>query len=339
MKIYHWFVPNKKNKFHPVALRSTGLIVFLALFIAIPLSYNVISVRQFMVLGYATDVNIADLYSLSNQERANAGLAPLSLNSQLNSAALAKANDMFADNYWAHVAPDGVTPWSFILSAGYQYASAGENLAKDFNTSSGVVSGWMGSSTHKANVLSASYVDVGYAVVNGSLLGSETSLVVAMYGSKSAPVAASTSPATKSPASPVAAAPKAPSNQQNTQPTAVTETPSPVVTTAPQVKSDQQGVQSTEQIAVRSGDTAGSVEGLSVSVPLKVYTSFNWGQKASILLICTLILLFLMKHTLIWREQKRGLKHIWMRSHPLAQMVILVMALAITIASGAGVVL
>lgn len=151
--------------------------------------------------GYAADINVNDLSSLSNQERANAGLAPLSLNSQLNSAALAKANDMFADNYWAHVAPDGVTPWSFMISAGYKYTSAGENLAKEYNTSSGVVSGWMGSPSHKVNVLSSSYVDVGYAVVNGNLLGSDTTLVVAMYGAKSAPVAATTKPSS-TPAAP-----------------------------------------------------------------------------------------------------------------------------------------
>jgi uncharacterized protein YkwD len=119
MTIHHWLIPNKKNKYHPIALRPLGLMVFLALFITIPFLYNVTSAKQMQVLGYATNINVSDLSSLSNQERTSRGLAPLTLNSQLNSAAAAKAADMFSKDYWAHVAPDGTTPWSFIYAAGY----------------------------------------------------------------------------------------------------------------------------------------------------------------------------------------------------------------------------
>jgi len=94
---------------------------------------------------------------------------------------------MITNNYWVHYAPDGTTPWLFIVSSGYQYKTAGENLAKGFDTSSGVVAGWMESPTHKANVL-GDYTDVGFAVTNGILMGSETTLIVAMYGTKNLPV-------------------------------------------------------------------------------------------------------------------------------------------------------
>lgn len=302
MKIHQWFIPNRKNKFHPVALRSTGLIVFLAIFIAIPFLYNITTARQFKVLGYATNVTIDGVYSASNQERINNGLTPLSLNSALNSAALAKANDMIADNYWAHIAPDGTSPWAFISASGYQYTAAGENLAKDFNTSSGVVAGWMGSPTHAANILNSSYKDVGYAVVNGVLLGSGTTLVVAMYGARSEPVVAAT----------------------------VKETTTD--------QSEKQATETTDA-TTETDNSIGSVAGMAILLPIKTYDSFNWGQKASIVLICTLILLFIMKHTMVWREQKRGLKHIWLRSHPLGQAAMLTVVLIFTLASGVGVVL
>ncbi len=131
--------------------------------------------------GAVSSITVTDLYNLSNQERSNAGLSTLSLNYKLNSAAYAKANHMIANNYWAHVAPDGTTPWYFINNSGYSYVTAGENLAKGFSTSSGVTTGWMNSPTHRANILNASYKEVGYAVVDGILLGSQTTLVVAMY--------------------------------------------------------------------------------------------------------------------------------------------------------------
>ena len=352
MKVYHWFIPNKKNKFHPAALRTTGLIIFLAIFLAIPLSYNIITARQFRVLGYATNVNINDLYNLGNQERTNVGLSALNLNSELNSAALAKANDMMADDYWAHVAPDGTTPWDFINGSGYQYTAAGENLAKDFNTSSGVISGWMGSQTHKENVLNSAYQDVGYAVVNGVLKGSETTLVVAMYGAKAQPTIATTTPVTETvtnqPTTTVASFDTNTVNQPtNTATPAETATPVATTTTTqeqPVVSNQQTSVTSVDNTtagttAVKTTAKEGSVEGASVSLPIKVYNSLNWGQKTSILLICTLILLFAMKHTAIWREQKRGLKHIWLRAHPLGQIAILTAVLVITIVSGTGAIL
>jgi len=302
MKIYHWFIPNKKNKFHPLALRATGLIIFLAIFLAIPIIYNLTTARQFRVLGYATNVTISDLYSLSNQERVNNGLTPLNSNKALDGAALAKAKDMMTDGYWAHIAPDGTTPWFFITNAGYSYSIAGENLAKGFNTSSGVVDGWMASPTHRDNVLNSSYKDVGYAVVNGRLSGSETTLVVAMYGL-----------------------------QNETSVVAVAGTVPPTPT------NQDQGVQAA--ITKTSDNNGGVVEGIASSLPVKTYNSFNWGQKASILLVSTLILLFAMKHTLIWREQKRGLRHIWLRAHPIGQLAILTTVLIVTLISSTGVIL
>jgi hypothetical protein len=332
MKIRHWLLPSKANKFHPHALRPIGLGIFLILFLAIPLAYNVTATRHMQVLGYATNVSVGDLYALTNQQRANNGLPALTLDSQLNSAAQAKANHMMANNYWAHVAPDGTTPWSFFYGAGYNYAAAGENLAKDFNTSNGVVNGWMGSPAHQANILSTSYNDIGLAVLNGVLQGSETTLVVAMYGARvsAAPPAA---PATAAPSTtaPAEAAPAAP----------VTE-PEPVVTEAPATETVSEEVSTVPQTTTQSDQTAqpeGQVEGLATFLPVRVYNGLNWGQKASLVLLSLLALLFIMKHTLVWRAQKKGYRHIWLRAHPVSQFAILASVAVITVFSGVGVVL
>lgn len=100
----------------------------------------------------------------------------------MSQAATLKANNMFEQNYWSHYGPNGSTPWDYILKSGYQYEYAGENLAKNFLFSQGVVDGWMDSETHKNNILRKDYTDVGFAIVNGTLNNEPTTLVVQMFG-------------------------------------------------------------------------------------------------------------------------------------------------------------
>lgn len=94
------------------------------------------------VLAYATSIGNTGLLSATNQRRAAAGVGALSINSKLNQAAQAKANDMASRNYWAHNTPEGNPPWTFITNAGYSYDKAGENLACGFDESNDVITGW-----------------------------------------------------------------------------------------------------------------------------------------------------------------------------------------------------
>ncbi len=134
------------------------------------------------ILGYATQINPSDIISLTNEERSKSGAGPVTVNSQLNQAAAAKAADMFANNYWAHTSPKGVEPWFFVSQSGYKYQHAGENLARDFSSASSIVSAWMNSPTHKKNLLDGRYTDIGVAVVDGFINGVETTLVVQLFG-------------------------------------------------------------------------------------------------------------------------------------------------------------
>lgn len=130
------------------------------------------------------DISNAELVILTNQARADNGLSPLTENGMLNNAASSKADDMLAKNYWAHNAPDGTAPWFFIKQAGYSYVYAGENLARGFGSAGDVVSAWMASEGHRANLLSGNYKDVGFSVKSGILTGEDTLLVVQMFGSQ-----------------------------------------------------------------------------------------------------------------------------------------------------------
>lgn len=116
-----------------------------------------------------------------NKARTDHGLAPLSTSQQLNTAACAKADHMLAGNYWSHVAPDGTTPWYFFDAVGYGYYRAGENLAYGQVSDSQVVSEWMASSGHKANIL-GNYTEQGLCVKYGPYQGDKEAVIVNHFG-------------------------------------------------------------------------------------------------------------------------------------------------------------
>ena len=178
--LHHLLVPKEDNNFRAKALHLDFLTYYLitALLFSFIVKYSPLS----NVLGYATDITVSKLFELTNQERQKNGLAALTLNDKLNQAASQKAQDMFAKNYWNHYGPDGKAPWDFILGSGYQYEYAGENLAKNFLFSQGVVDAWIKSPTHKENILRNNYSEIGFAIVNGTLNGEQTTLVVQMFG-------------------------------------------------------------------------------------------------------------------------------------------------------------
>jgi len=192
--VRHALVPHAKNNYQPHATRHYGLAI-LALAIGFTnLGYNYAQTGK--VLGVKTDVNERQLLAETNSQRVGMGEGALQLNQKLNKAAQLKANDMFTQQYWAHTAPNGTTPWKWFDSSRYAYQNAGENLAKGFSTSGGVVKAWMNSDEHRDNLLNTSYKDVGFAVRSGTLNGEDTTVVVALYGNPASAAVASTAPKT-----------------------------------------------------------------------------------------------------------------------------------------------
>lgn len=120
------------------------------------------------------------ILSLVNQDRAEHGLSQLDLNPTLSLAALSKAQDMIAQNYFAHVSPEGVKPWHWLSSLGYEYTYAGENLAAGFDDPYDLVDSWMSSKEHRANILSPFYDELGLAIANSG----DTTIVVQFFGSR-----------------------------------------------------------------------------------------------------------------------------------------------------------
>ena len=123
-----------------------------------------------------------EVIRLSNEERVKAGLTPLVKNELLTISAAAKLDEILNFGYWSHYNPAGEAPWAHITRAGYHYQLAGENLAISFKTPAGVVTGWMKSETHRKNLLTADYQDIGVAVHYGQFFRSENVLVSQHFG-------------------------------------------------------------------------------------------------------------------------------------------------------------
>ncbi|MCL5411394.1 MAG: CAP domain-containing protein [Patescibacteria group bacterium] len=181
----HLLIPHEGNNHHAHLIRYPNLAIVAAFLILASFSVSLFSKGSPQVLGFATDIKVEELISLTNKEREKNGLPSLKESPVLDAAAAQKAQDMFKKDYWAHIAPDGTTPWVFFKNNSYVYSYAGENLARDFYTSSAVVAAWMKSSSHRENIVNSRYEEIGMAVVDGKLGGEDTTLVVQFFGTPS----------------------------------------------------------------------------------------------------------------------------------------------------------
>lgn len=176
------FFPHKDTHQKAHLISWEGLVIYILIFILLQVSFSIISYTKPGVLGLNSNIDQKKLIELTNVERQGKGLSPFSENEALDKAAALKAQNMLQENYWAHFAPSGKTPWDFMLGSGYKFTFAGENLAKNFYKSEDVVKAWMDSPTHRDNLLNSKYKDIGIAVVDGVLNGQKTTLVVQMFG-------------------------------------------------------------------------------------------------------------------------------------------------------------
>ena len=108
------------------------------------------------VLNYENEV-----IRLVNEIRESNGLKPLTANWELSRIARYKSEDMSNNRYFSHTSPTYGTPFQMIKAFGLSYRSAGENIAYGYGTPAAVVNGWMNSSGHRANILNASYTQIG----------------------------------------------------------------------------------------------------------------------------------------------------------------------------------
>lgn len=111
--------------------------------------------------GYA-----AEVIKLVNNERKKRGLSALELDEKLCRIADERAKETVS--LFSHTRPDGTDCFTVLKQYGISYHSAGENIAAGQRTAKDVVTSWMNSPGHRANILSSSYEKLGVGFVKAS---------------------------------------------------------------------------------------------------------------------------------------------------------------------------
>ena len=110
------------------------------------------------VSAYAQEV-----LNLVNKERSANGLSPLSFDTKVQKAADTRAEEI--KKSFSHTRPDGKAFSTALTEAGASFNGAGENIAIGQKTPEEVVSAWMNSSGHRANILNSKYRYIGIGCV------------------------------------------------------------------------------------------------------------------------------------------------------------------------------
>lgn len=179
-----FFIPRQSNGYKPKILRARSLTLIILALVILKIS---ILAYVFFVNSYQAEMceNISgQIVDLINRDRKTQNLEPLRVNTVLNSSAFSKAEDLIIKDYFAHYSPDGKKPWDFINRDSYEYLYVGENLAMNFTSAESAHQALMLSPTHKQNILSDKYSDIGIAVINGELDGKKTNVLVQFFAVK-----------------------------------------------------------------------------------------------------------------------------------------------------------
>ncbi len=125
----------------------------------------------------------AGIIAQTNKERGQKNAIALSQSAKLTTAAQIKLDGLFARQYFEHVSPNGKGPADLATASGYAYLRIGENLALgNFEGDVGVVTAWMNSPGHRANILAAGYREIGVATREDTYEGQRVWIAVQEFG-------------------------------------------------------------------------------------------------------------------------------------------------------------
>jgi uncharacterized protein YkwD len=324
MAIHHIVVPTHHNNYRAKAIQNPALVLLLGLWLSSQFLLNTLHLNKGRTLGYASQIPVSQVIELTNQKRREAGLPTLTENSLLSQAAAQKGADMLEHDYWAHISPTGRQPWDFFKNVGYKYQFAGENLARDFSSAGAAVEAWMTSNSHRENLLSDRYKEIGIAVVEGDLGGQDTTLIVQLFGTVAGSSAITEVSAAQAPPSQVpetAKKPAAPAPTQQNKPVVEKPIPEPV---------EEIVIQQEEPEIKSSPDQNITLAASTQSAPPQA-SSFNITKAVSIFTLFFLTLVFIVDLAVV--EYRQIYRH---RGNNLAHIGILAMAIAIILIARAG---
>ncbi|WP_435866017.1 CAP domain-containing protein [Streptomyces wedmorensis] len=105
----------------------------------------------------------AEVLRLVNVERAKVGCTPVRADARLATLAGSFSADMATRGFFDHTDPDGDTPWARAQQAGVS-GMGGENIARGQVDAASVMTSWMNSDGHRANILNCDFNTLGVGV-------------------------------------------------------------------------------------------------------------------------------------------------------------------------------
>lgn len=113
-----------------------------------------------------------ELFGLTNQARASAGLRVLKWDPTLASIARWRSQDMIDNNYFSHTLPGGGMVFDVLDQRGYCYTIAGENIGwntyPDDQATAQIQQMFMNSPAHRANILGDAWNVMGVGAYMGA---------------------------------------------------------------------------------------------------------------------------------------------------------------------------
>lgn len=103
---------------------------------------------------------------LVNKERSKAGLNALSIDENIETAAMVRSREI--EKSFSHTRPNGSSFSTALSESGVKFMGAGENIAWGQRSPEEVMNGWMNSSGHRANILNSSFKKIGVAYYVGA---------------------------------------------------------------------------------------------------------------------------------------------------------------------------
>ncbi len=124
------------------------------------------------------------IFYWTNEKRVSSSSFPAFYSSSLlDQVAQSRLEDMFDQQYFDHVSPQGVEVSQVALSLGYEYIAVGENIALgNFKDDKALVEAWMDSPGHRENILSGNYTEMGIAAGKSMYEGRPTWIGVQIFG-------------------------------------------------------------------------------------------------------------------------------------------------------------
>ena len=130
---------------------------------AVPTAKPTVTPTKEPASGNTSSSLASQVVTLVNEYRAEYGLSPVRVDSDLTAAAVVRAKECAVS--FSHTRPDG-SSWSTVSSK-----ARGENIAMGYNSAEKVMAAWMTSEGHRANILRESFTTIGVGAyeVNGVL--------------------------------------------------------------------------------------------------------------------------------------------------------------------------